>query len=152
MRARFVYEHINFERKKDSLYSLGIGKKVMIEKWLSEMEIKKYIINNELTIDVFEDINQIYHLYELPEFIQFNIVKDKFNYSNCKLISLKGCPKIVGSKNDKYSYFGCEHNELISLEYCPRIVYGDFYCRFNPGDFTESYVRSLCNVIGKVFV
>lgn len=73
-------------------------------------------------------------------------VEDYFVCSWNNLRSLIGCPTIV------YGGFDCSYNQLESLEGCPKYVGGDFWCHDNNVKFTEEYVRSLCNVQGKVII
>ncbi len=68
----------------------------------------------------------------------------EFDCRNNQLTSLKGGPEIV--RGD----FNCSHNKLESLEGCPKRVDGDFICYNNPAHFTEKYIRSLCNIRGKI--
>ena len=42
-----VRESISFTRGNDPKNVLGIGQRYLIEKWLDEMDIEKYIINDE---------------------------------------------------------------------------------------------------------
>ena len=42
-----------------------------------------------------------------------------------KLISLKGCPKVIDGS------FACNDNKLKSLEYCPEVINGSFSCGCN---------------------
>jgi hypothetical protein len=39
---------------------------------------------------------------------------------------------------------------LTSLEGCPRIVNGDFDCRYNKDEFTKAGVKRLCKVRGDI--
>ena len=77
--------------------------------------------------------------------------KEVGSYFDCRycdnLTSLKGCPEKVGRD---FNCYGCKN--LTNLEGCPREVGGNFYC-INCGiKFTEDYVKSLCNVGGKIVV
>ena len=107
------------------------------------------------------------HLKELPEFLKDIIIYGSFYCSSNQLTSLKHCPKEVGrgfycSNNNLTSLehcpikvgedFYCLDNKLTSLEHCPIKVDGDFSCYNNAVEFSEEYVRSICNTNGKVFV
>jgi hypothetical protein len=101
--------------------------KLEIQKWLDEMEVKNYTINNDLTVDVNDDVK--FHsksLSQLP--VQFGVVNGDFAIWNCELESLKGCPHKVMGK------FNCAINLLKSLEYCPKQVDGAFI--FHNNDIT----------------
>ena len=63
-----------------------------------------------------------------------------------KLTSLIGAPTYVGDD------FYCGDNKLTSLTGAPKTVGGDFYCDNNPGKFTETQVRAICDVKGDVYV
>jgi hypothetical protein len=119
-------ELLNFEKKSDSLDSLGIGKKSLITKWLDEMNIFNYKINKDFTINVKDDTSlNIHNLVELPDYIQFNEIYGSLYCVDSKLRSLKGFPKFVGYN------FDCDRNELITLEGCPSSVLGSFTCNKN---------------------
>lgn len=96
------------------------------EHWLNLLNIHYFTINDDLTVDVDGDViltdKKINKLS-----IQFNSINGDFEWCrNPKLISLKGCPKIVDGK------FLCSGNKnLKSLKYCPAIVNGGFYSYSN---------------------
>ena len=86
--------------------------------------IEKYKINNDYTIDVYQDVNlQNNALVQIR--IPFNNVYGNFNCKNNKLTSLINSPKYVSG------YFNCSNNELTSLGGCPKIIDGLFICSFN---------------------
>ncbi len=86
--------------------------------------IEKYKINNDYTIDVYQDVNlQNNALVQIR--IPFNNVYGNFNCRNNKLTSLINSPKYVSG------YFNCSNNELTSLGGCPKIIDGIFICSFN---------------------
>jgi hypothetical protein len=119
-------ELYKFEKKSDPYTSLGIGQKYLITKWLDEMDVKKYIINDNLTIDVNGYLN-LYNrnLIRLPDYIKFGKVSINFT---------------------------CHYNNLISLEGCPIEVNGDFWCMHNKKQFTKEDVRKVCKVKGEIYV
>jgi len=96
-----------------------------IKAWLDSMEIVKYTINDDLTVDVDGPVRLAHNnLVEIP--VQFGVVSGYFNCMRNQLISLKGCPKIV------IGDFNCCYNQLTSLVDCPERVLGDFICSINP--------------------
>lgn len=111
-----------------------------IRYWCGEMGIKKMKINDDWTIDVFDDFIEFGRFDFLP--LQFNIVHGNFSVSDCGLKSLYGCPKIVEgnfvcSRNqitslqygpEQTDRYDCSRNDISSLEFSPRNVYGDFNC------------------------
>lgn len=113
--------------------------------WLDIMNIRKYIINGDLKVDVNTNvrISQSVYLKYFP--IQFGIVKGHFRCSDNELISLKGSPiEIFGSfdcsNNNLTSLKGCTplvenfycyRNKLTNFEGCPEFI-SDFNCSYNP--------------------
>ena len=147
MRAKFVNETINFERRKDSLSSLSVGQKQLIRSWLDEMGVKNYTINDDLTINVKSDVYLNNRgLVKFPNYIRFRTVRDWFGCMNNQLISLEGCPNLVGRD------FYCSNNRLMNLKGCPSQIGGDFYCDNNKIKFTEEYVRSMSKIKGDVYI
>jgi hypothetical protein len=162
-------ELYKFEKKNNPLISLGVGQINEITKWLDEMEIEDYNINDDYSINIIEnglDLDDKY-LLKIPDFIKFKKVDGYFscpynklsNLNNCptevggiyqvnhnRLTTLKGCPGII------HSNFYCSYNKLTSLEGCPAIVEGDFYCKGNTVKFIEEDVRKVCNVKGEIYV
>jgi hypothetical protein len=141
-----VRESISFQRGADPKETLGIGTHHLIKKWLDEMVVTNYVINDDMTIDV----NGYVHLdgknlSSFPEYIKFNYVAGGFHCHNNQLTSLEGCPSHVGVG------FYCHNNQLTSLEGCPSSVAGGFYCFNNNKQFTEAEVRKYCKVIGSIY-
>lgn len=128
---KLVKEHINekFTEDSDPIYDMGIGRKFQIEQWLEEMKIYNYVINSDFTIDVIGNVDISFekkNLKKFPKYIQFNRVDGFFSMAGNEFITLKGCPKTVGS------WFGCHDNYLISLEYAPIRIHISLYCDKNP--------------------
>jgi len=135
-------ELYNFEKKSDPLVSLGVGKKALITRWLDDMGITDYIINNDYSIDVEGNVN-LYNrgLDKFPDYIKFGSVGGWFDCSNNQLVSLEGCPKIVTKT------FFCSRNKLKSLEGCP-ISVECFWCTDNKGiKFKKQDILKLCKVL-----
>lgn len=106
----------------------AITKYFNIKRWIEEQKINgEYIINEDLTIDVNEDIT-ITTYGNFPDYIQFRNVYGEFDCSCNSMDSLKGCPKYV--KGD----FCCHMNNLTSIKGCPSLVEGGFYCHDNTKD------------------
>jgi hypothetical protein len=149
-------ESQNFTRYEDPKASLGIGKKVLIEKWLHEKELYFYNLNEDLTIDYSDKKNgAVVNLEgkveggELPSYIQFNVVWGGFNISKNRLTTLRGCPiKVKGTANYKGN-FKCFDNELMTLEHAPKLIEGNFIAYKNPGNFTRGDVTKVCKVLSK---
>ena len=140
----------------------GAAQKYLIEKWLYERNIIRYNINPDFTIDV-DEIVLIENIENgmFPDYIQFNIINWDFDCHSNNLRSLIGGPiKITGSYNCRDNkltslehcpriipgWFNCSFNSLKTLDYSPRYVGQTFSCRHNARRFTESYVRSYCDV------
>jgi hypothetical protein len=142
-----VRESISFQRGIDPKENLGIGKIYSIKKWLDEMKVKNYIINDDMTIDGNYNINlSNKNLKMFPEYIQFNKIEGFFICSSNELTSLRGCPKIV--KGDFYCYY----NRLTSLDGCPKIVDDEFVCWGNAVEFTIKDVTDRCKVKNRINV
>lgn len=128
---KYLKEELNHTFTRDTgsnkLSNLGIGKGVLINKWLEEMEIaKSCVINDDLTIDATSSVflsNE--NIYSLPDYIQFNRVEDDFVISVNKLTTLRGCPKYVGER------MLCHKNNLTNLDYAP-LECNQFHCDENP--------------------
>ena len=63
-----------------------------------------------------------------------------------RLTTLSGAPQHVDGN------FYCGNNLLTSLSGSPQHVGGTFICRNNAVKFTESQVRAVCDVDGRIFV
>ena len=146
MRAKFVNEHINFEKMKDPLSSLGVGKIHLITSWLYEMGVEDYTINDDFTIDVNSNVNlNNKGIDKFPSYIKFANINGSFLVRNNQLTSLKGCP------NEVYDDFSCSDNQLINLEYCPTSVGGYFFCGNNNTLFSKNEIKILCNPKGVIY-
>ena len=64
------------------------------------------------------------NLTKLPDFSKVK-VKEVFDCSDNKLVTLKNAPMEVGG------IFRCSRNNLVSLEGAPEVVLGDFICTYN---------------------
>jgi hypothetical protein len=95
-----------------------------IVKWLDEYEIKNYIINSDLSVDVNGDVD-LYDKKLTSILVKFNIVYGNFKCPYNQLTSLQGAPKEVGGN------FNCAVNQLTSLQGAPEKVGGNFYCGRN---------------------
>ena len=78
-----------------------------------KFNIEKYKINDDNTIDVYQDVDlQNNALVQIR--IPFKNIYGNFNCNNNKLTSLIYSPKYVSG------YFNCSNNELTSLGGCPK--------------------------------
>jgi len=153
--AEELDESQNFERRKDPKYSMEIGKRVLIEKWLKEYNLfEDSIINEDLTIDIPAKANLVVHLNKkglenFPEYIQFRRTHGGFDISDNKFTSLRGCPTHVFETKNLRGSFKCFNNSLTSLEGSPKEVDGVYICYGNPGEFQREDVNAVCQVISK---
>ena len=120
--------------------------------------LQQEIIDGNLTIDDSFDfkahqvkVKQIngdvdLYLNYIPEWLSTVIINGNFYCSNCNLTSLKNCPQIIKG------YFNCSRNELDSLEYGPKEVGDSYWCYSNKVEFTQDYVKSLCDVKNYIIV
>ena len=100
-----------------------------IANWLDAMQIRKYNINTNLTVDVHVEViidgDENRHiskadLIALP--IQFNKVFGNFTTLNTSLATLRGMPKYV------QGHFNVGYNNLQNLDYMPATVVGSIFC------------------------
>jgi hypothetical protein len=105
---------------------------------------RRYKINDDLTIDVYDDVTIREPMNHLP--FKFGWIGGDFNISSCGLISLRGCP------DDIEQDFICTNNRITDLKYgptevggnydvrqsglykldgAPRIIHKDFDCSYN---------------------
>jgi hypothetical protein len=112
---------------------------------LKKYNIENYIINDDGSIDVNENIylnNK--KLTKLP--FKFGKVEGYFTCFNNKLINLDGAPKIIkgdfncssnrltslkGAPQNIEGNFHCDTNQLVNLEGAPQIIKGNFNCSYN---------------------
>jgi hypothetical protein len=120
-----------------------------------EYGIENYIINEDGTIDVDDDVNlDGKSLTKLP--ILFNHVSGDFNCGHNQLTILKGVPESVGDfycHNNKLTSlegapqnvvnFSCYGNKITSLEGCPQSVGGHFSCSGNKITSLEGAPQSI---------
>ncbi len=96
-----------------------------VEYWLNKHNIRNYIINNNLTIDVNGNLELFdQKLKEIN--VNFNIVNGSVFCSNNQLTSLDGCPVKVGGS------FYCDNNLLNTLLYIPMEINGEIGMGNNP--------------------
>ena len=130
----------------DSVQS-GLEPITIIKSWCKENVKGRYKIDPK-TLDINSNDNiEITNkdITEIPDYIHFGTVGGYFDCSDCKLTSLRGCPKIVSGN---FNCFWCENltslegapekvgknfhcsrcNNLTSLEGAPKEVGGSFYC------------------------
>lgn len=104
-----------------------LKKKIEIKKYIDEInehvDINKYTINDDLTVDAGDVHIQHNGLLKFP--FQFGVIHGNFKCWDNKLRSLKGSPKRVGG------VFDCGANQLTSLEGGPKDVYGKYDCSYN---------------------
>lgn len=109
-----------------SSHGKDAGRRIIIETWLEQQNVQNYTINDDFTIDVDGDINLFKtDLIEIPDYIQFGVIRGNFDCSSNHLSSLRGCPRKVDG------FFNCSFNKLTSLEGSPEKVKGGFYCGSN---------------------
>jgi hypothetical protein len=102
---KIVKENINFERGGENpLFTMGVGKKELISRWLDKVGVENYFIDEDFSIDAdYVDLeNQ--KLGNFPEYIQFRDINGSFDCAGNDLTTLRGCPKYVGGS------FECHHN------------------------------------------
>lgn len=122
--------------------------KIEIENWLKKMNIKEYIIREDLTVDVYDDFGVYLMKKDLTEIpIQFGLVTSDFYCNENFLTSLKGSPRevigsfycndnqlkdLTGSPNSIHSSFYCDNNQITSLKGISKHIGGVLYAQSNP--------------------
>jgi hypothetical protein len=164
---KLVKEHINeISLEGSHLNRMNVGEKARIIRWLDEMQVTKYIINDDLSVSVDGDVDlDLCELKHIP--IKFKNVYGYFWCDDNKLTTLEGCPKYVEKtftcdRNNLTSLkgcpvligknFSCEDNILESLEGCPEHVGGNFSIAGWGKEFSESEIRNICKVGGRISV
>jgi len=148
---KLVREYIIFEKfteDSDPIQDMDIGIIPQIKKWMNERTVfskSQYKILKNGTINIFKSFGMWdlkgFKLDELPEYIKFNILYGDFHFTQAKLTTLKGCPRIVKGS----IYLG--YNNLSSLKYGPEKVGVGYYCHNNKLKSLEGVAK----VIGKTF-
>ena len=131
-----------------------------IEISLDEFGIRKYTINDDLTVDVDGDVQlSNKKLDKIP--FKFGKVTGDFWCDNNELESLEGAPREVGgdffcgsnkltslqgAPREVGNDFYCGSNKLTSLQGAPKKVGGDFICSGNKAEFTVEDVLDVCEV------
>lgn len=84
-----------------------------IEDWLFKMKIKKYFIHNDLTIDVFSNVNLSKKLEQpfLP--VKFGCIHGDFICNHNKLTSFIGFPNYITGD------FKCSDNNIAIIDFFP---------------------------------
>lgn len=103
-------------------------KRKNIEHILHKLQIYKYVINEDLSVDVYDDViitpeNNCKSLKYIP--LKFGKITGSFFVRGQKLTSLYNCPYEVTE------HFDCSENLLTSLEFCPEKVGNFFICNDN---------------------
>jgi hypothetical protein len=114
-----------------------LSTKAEIKFWLDTHNISHYIIHNDLTVDVKNDVflNNLTLNY-FP--FQFGVVSGNFQCINSKLKSLKGSPTKING------FFQVYNNELTNLDYFPINVDGSI-------SISKNKIKSLKGLPNKVF-
>lgn len=120
-------------------YRLSKGRK-NIKKVLSSLNINNYMINDDLSVDVYGNVMFIKSDTDIP--IKFRNIYGNFNCSYVNLTTLKNSPDYV------YGYFSCCNNNLDSLEFAPLYIEGDFDCSYNSIESLKNFPK----VIGRSYL
>ncbi len=100
--------------------SFSFSEKYLISRKLSNLDISRFGINSDLTVDVYANIDlRGKDLSELP--CKFGKVNGDFYVSDNQLKDFKGFPSEVGRML-------CGDNEFENLNGCTNIIKGDFNC------------------------
>ena len=146
-----------FTEDSDPIEDMGIGVIYQIKKWLKKYNIKNYMINYDLTIDVDGMVHfSKYHNGLLsgnfPEYIQFGkMINGYFSIRGCNLTTLRGCPTSISNGSTNFNGdFSCSDNKLTSLKYAPKEITGNFICNRNKRKFSEEEIIKICKIGGNI--
>jgi hypothetical protein len=132
---KIVREFLDFDLSGDPMEDMDLGIKARISQWLDMMDIQDYVIKDDLSIDVQNDVNLIgEELEELPEFISFNKIWGGFYAGGNPWQSLRGFPKEV--RGD------LQINSIANI-----IEVGEINPKIN-----RNMVKKLIKVHGKIFI
>lgn len=130
------YDDIHSYRKNFQERDGFIKDKGEIEFFLESNWIINYKINNDLSVDVFENVNLAEKGFlNLP--IQFNHIDGYFSVSYNRLITLKGAPRTVSKS------FYCTSNNLKSLEHGPIEVEASYVANKNLLENTNGFPKKV---------
>jgi hypothetical protein len=127
---------MDFIRSGNPKISLQIGITLKIQEWLDTWGVEGYSIDPNYLINCDQDVCLDFEsqglslnldkIRELPEYINFGVVKGSFWIQGQDLISLRGCPKII------HRDFFCGDNLLTDFSGGPIEVSGWYYASGNP--------------------
>ena len=98
VREYIEFKNMDFKREKAPKEKMDIGERHRIESWLIEQgfEEDKYRINQDFSIDSFDDVNLIGKgLRNLPDFINFDTIFGGFYAGGNPWQTLDGFPKEI---------------------------------------------------------
>lgn len=143
---KYNLKFLSFKDKdyKNIISIIDNNEKTKIKKFLSDIGVKRYKINNDYTVDVIENVKIRTPMDNLP--IKFDYIMGNFDISDCGLTSLMGCPETIDGSfictnnmlNDLsmgpihvLRNYDVRQSGLYSLEGAPEKVGGDFDCSYN---------------------
>jgi hypothetical protein len=133
----------------------------VIKRFCEYHDIVNYFINEDYSIDIFDNVNLIKPIKKLP--VKIKICASDFICKQNELITLKNFPSGVikninisynklkylkGLPKEVYGDLLCNNNMLTTLEYCSDIIQGDFDCsgnkltdlKYSPSFVKENYI------------
>lgn len=130
----FAYMDGNYHRILK--FTMDNDKVDQIKQALEKLNIKKYKINTDYTVDVNDnvDISQMY-LSRIP--VKFRKIEGDFDCSYNSLTNLINAPKEV------YGFFDCSLNTIYTLVGGPEIVKGGYYCSDNKLSDLEGFPKKV---------
>jgi len=129
----------SFIKNDDKLDTLGIGKRKLIEQWLSDHEFFDVYINDKLELEPHNAINWDFKLNgNFPDFIRFANGPRWFSIEGNGMTSLRGCPPKI------YESFYCANNKLTSLEFAPEILNKTSSFYYGGNEISEDELLKYC--------
>ena len=86
-----------------------------IKSWLDKHNVRNYIINEDLTVDVNETV-VLKKLLDIELPVQFGNIEGSFLCMDGELTTLKGFPKKINGD------FSCKKNKISNLDYFPELI------------------------------
>ena len=114
--------------------NLGLGKEVLIKKWLEVHRITEYDIDDDFRITSYMTTTYINISGNLPEYIDFKRANNFYFAGDEKTTSLIGCPEYISG-----SFMILQCKNLKNLNGCPKEVRGGFYAQNNGIETIEPY-------------
>ena len=132
VRETLESKKMDFERTGDPMYDLDLGMEAKIQRWLEAAGIEDYELNDDLSVNVFKDVDITNkELETLPAFIKFGTVYGGFYAGGNHWKSLGGFPDAIEGDLQLRSPANPDH--------------------YTQQEFTNDEIEKLIKVDGKIY-